>query len=100
MHIDAAAARIAAQMVALIGHRDARVTPKACKSWSSVTFHGHRHGFAIADSGITDARALRRLEARLADHEFVLAGRLVADVTLARDAAGALTAEVLTVDVI
>ena len=47
--------------------------------WASITYTGARHGFTLMFAGEQAVNAGERLIAELAEHEFTIAGQLVAD---------------------
>ena len=49
------------------------------RAWASITFAGARHGFTLLFAGQDAVAAGERFIAALPDHEFALAGQLVAD---------------------
>jgi len=52
------------------------------RTWTSTTFAGARHTFELAFVGAEAVAGGERLIAALPDHEFTLAGRIVADATV------------------
>lgn len=52
------------------------------KAWASVTFTGTRHTLTIDFDGEEAVAAGERLIAALPDHEFAIAGQLVADASV------------------
>ncbi|MXO51082.1 hypothetical protein GRI42_07175 [Erythrobacter gaetbuli] len=49
------------------------------KAWASITFAGTRHSLALLFAGDEAVEAGERFVAELPDHEFAIAGQLVAD---------------------
>lgn len=49
------------------------------KAWASITFSGSRHSVRMVFDGADAVEAAETLIARLPDHEFSIAGQLVAD---------------------
>ncbi|MBY6014506.1 hypothetical protein KUV75_06270 [Qipengyuania gaetbuli] len=49
------------------------------KAWASITFAGTRHTLALLFAGDEAVEAGERFVAELPDHEFAIAGQLVAD---------------------
>lgn len=72
------------------------------ESWSSATFSGSRHSFALTLSGPTAAMAAARFADGLDAIEFQLPGHLVADIAITERAdspdRSAFTIEALTVE--
>jgi hypothetical protein len=72
------------------------------EAWSSATFSGSRHNFALALSGPAAAAMTSRLAARLDAIEFDLPGHLVADIAITGRVDGpdrsAFSVEALTVE--
>jgi hypothetical protein len=52
------------------------------KAWASITFSGSRHSLALLFAGEEAVEAGERFIAGLPDHEFAIAGQLVADATV------------------
>ena len=52
------------------------------KAWASITFSGSRHSLALLFAGEEAVEAGERFIAALPDHEFAIAGQLVADATV------------------
>lgn len=72
------------------------------RRWASATFCGARHIFEL-ETALPGPSAVERLRARLPDHEFSMAGHLVADISLAEacyheDGRTTLLVEALTVE--
>ena len=57
----------------------AQLVRHAERPWSSTTFSGARHEFALTFEGMEAVAAGEQFIAALPDHEFQLRGRLVAD---------------------
>ena len=72
--------RLRDAVLALAG-KDAILARHVEKSWASITFAGTRHTLEIVYSGDGIA-AGERFIADLPDHEFALAGQLVADAVI------------------
>jgi hypothetical protein len=53
------------------------------KAWASITFSGSRHSFSILFAGDDAVVAGEEFIAGLSDHEFNIAGQLVADTDIA-----------------
>ena len=51
-------------------------------AWASITFSGSRHTLALLFAGEEAVEAGERFIAALPDHEFAIAGQLVADATV------------------
>lgn len=52
------------------------------RNWASITFAGTRHGFTLAFDGAEAVEAAEHFVAQLPDHEFSIAGQLVADAAI------------------
>lgn len=71
--------------------------------WHSLTFAGERHSITLRVAGPEGARVLARVTDGLEDHEFTLAGQIVADITVIdtvstmADGSATTTIEALTV---
>ena len=52
------------------------------RSWASVTFAGARHRLDLVFAGASGVEAGEQFIAALPDHEFAIAGQLVADATV------------------
>ena len=52
------------------------------KAWASITFSGSRHTLAMLFAGEEAVEAGERFITALPDHEFAIAGQLVADATV------------------
>lgn len=69
------------------------------RPWASATFSGARHRIALAFPGIDGIEAAEAFIAFLPEHEFAIAGQLVADATIAEVEQVTLPAPAITVDV-
>lgn len=69
------------------------------RPWASATFSGARHRIALAFAGIDGIDAAEAFIAALPEHEFAIAGQLVADATVAEVTQAMLPAPAITVDV-
>ena len=73
-----AADRLRDALMALCDHRG-QVLTHTEKAWASITFAGTRHSLAILFAGAEAVEAGEDFIAALPDHEFAIAGQLVAD---------------------
>ena len=73
--------RLREALLALGEHRG-QVLAHSERAWASITFAGARHGFILLFAGEDAVAAGERFIAALPDHEFALAGQLVADATV------------------
>lgn len=73
--------RIAKAVLELAGP-GAQLVRHAERPWASATFSGARHTFVLAYDGIEAMEQADDFIAALPDHEFTVAGRLVADATI------------------
>ena len=73
--------RIARAVLELAGPQ-AQLVRHAEKPWASVTFSGARHTFVLCFDGIEAMDAAELFIAALPEHEFTIAGKLVADTTI------------------
>ncbi|MCA0904282.1 hypothetical protein [Qipengyuania aquimaris] len=62
-----------------LGEHQGQVLTHTEKAWASITFAGTRHSLSILFAGEDAVEAGERFIAALPDHEFMLAGQLVAD---------------------
>lgn len=69
--VEAAVKALAAGHGQVVIHREA--------PWASITFAGARHTLSLSFSGRAAVEAAERMIAELPDHEFAIAGQLVAD---------------------
>ena len=76
-----AADRLRDALLALSEHRG-QLLAQSERAWASITFAGARHGFTLLFAGQDAVAAGERFIAALPDHEFALAGQLVADATV------------------
>ena len=76
-----AADRLRDALLALGEHRG-QLLAQSERAWASITFAGARHGFTLLFAGEDAVAAGERFIAALPDHEFALAGQLVADATV------------------
>ena len=90
--------QLIAQIAALVGP-DYIVKITRERSWASVTFSGTRHSVAIGPALNANTPLPSVFAAQIAEHEFDLPGRFVADVLLddRKAQSGAITAEILTI---
>jgi len=70
--------RLAEALLILSGGRG-RITRQSEANWASITFAGTRHSFDIVFEGEAAVEVGEDFVADLADHEFGIPGRLVAD---------------------
>lgn len=70
-----------AQLLQLAGG-DGLILVHSSKAWASTTFQGERHSLTIAFDGLTAVERGHGLIAELPEHEFTIAGQLVAEATL------------------
>lgn len=61
---------------------DVLLTEVRSVDWRSLTFDGERHEIAMRFTGPEAAREAERMLEGLDEHEFVLAGTIVADITV------------------
>ena len=73
--------RLRDALLALSEHRG-QLLAQSERAWASITFAGARHGFTLLFAGEDAVAAGERFIAALPDHEFALAGQLVADATI------------------
>ena len=73
--------RLRDALLALSEHRG-QLLAQSERAWASITFAGARHGFTLLFAGEDAVAAGERFIAALPDHEFALAGQLVADATV------------------
>lgn len=73
--------RLRDALLALGEHRG-QLLAQSERAWASITFAGARHGFTLLFAGEDAVAAGERFIAALPDHEFELAGQLVADATV------------------
>ena len=73
--------RLRDALLALSEHRG-QLLAQSERAWASITFAGARHGFILLFAGEDAVAAGERFIAALPDHEFALAGQLVADATV------------------
>ncbi|WP_261388637.1 hypothetical protein [Qipengyuania gaetbuli] len=73
-----AADRLRDALMDLCDHRG-QVLTHTEKAWASITFAGTRHTLALLFAGDEAVEAGERFVAELPDHEFAIAGQLVAD---------------------
>ena len=78
---DAATALIRAVLMLAPGLAELEEHRGTC--WASATFTGMRHLLRLRFSGAAAVQAGEHLAAALADHEFRIAGHIVADIALA-----------------
>ena len=76
-----AADRLRDAILALSDHH-AQIVAQSERAWASITFAGARHVFTLIFAGEAAVEAGERFVADLPDHEFSLAGQLVADATV------------------
>ena len=76
-----AADRLRDALLALSEHRG-QLLAQSERAWASITFVGTRHSLAILFAGDEAVEAGEEFVAALPDHEFALAGQLVADATV------------------
>ena len=76
-----AADRLRDAILALSDHH-AQIVAQSERAWASITFAGARHTFSLIFAGEAAVEAGERFVANLPDHEFTLAGQLVADATV------------------
>ena len=76
-----AADRLHDAILALADHH-AQVVAQSERAWASITFAGARHIFSLIFAGEAAVEAGERFVANLPEHEFSLAGQLVADATV------------------
>lgn len=69
------------------------------RPWASATFSGARHRIALAFAGVEGIDAADAFIAALPEHEFAIAGQLVADATVAEVEQVTLPTPAITVDV-
>lgn len=67
---------LASEEATLLGHTE--------KAWASVTFSGTRHEMVLEFDGEQGAVAGELFVATLPDHEFAIAGQLVADAVISQ----------------
>ncbi|MEQ1498130.1 MAG: hypothetical protein ABL914_05685 [Novosphingobium sp.] len=67
-----------------LGQGQAELLRHAERSWASVTFSGTRHSVVLAFNGEESVAAGEALIDILPDHEFTIAGQLVADAAVVR----------------
>ena len=72
------AVRLREAVLALGEHRG-QVLAHDETPWASITYTGARHGFTLLFAGEDAVAAGERFIAELAEHEFTIAGHLVAD---------------------
>ena len=65
-----------------LAEQQATILTHSEKNWASVTFSGTRHRLELEFAGPEAVEAGERFIAALPDHEFTLAGQLVADATV------------------
>ena len=73
--------RLRDALLALGEHRG-QLLAQSERAWASITFAGARHGVTLLFAGEDAVAAGERFIAALPDHEFELAGQLVADATV------------------
>ena len=73
--------RLRDAILALSDHH-AQIVAQFERAWASITFAGARHTFSLIFAGEAAVEAGERFVANLPDHEFTLAGQLVADATV------------------
>ena len=76
-----AADRLRDALLTLSDHH-AQIVAQSERAWASITFAGARHTFSLIFAGEAAVEAGERFVANLPDHEFTLAGQLVADATV------------------
>ena len=76
-----AADRLRDAILALSDHH-AQIVAQSERAWASITFAGARHTFSLIFAGEAAVEAGERFVANLPEHEFSLAGQLVADATV------------------
>ena len=76
-----AADRLRDALITLSDHH-AQVVAQSERAWASITFSGARHTFSLIFAGEAAVEAGERFVANLPEHEFSLAGQLVADATV------------------
>ena len=67
------------EAVLALGEHHGQVLAHDETPWASITYTGARHSFTLLFAGEEAVDAGERFIAELAEHEFVLAGQLVAD---------------------
>lgn len=75
------AGRLRDALLALSQHR-AQILDHQERSWASITFSGTRHRLTLYFMGDDAVEAGEQFIAELPDHEFTLAGQLVAEATV------------------
>ena len=73
--------RLHAQLVTL-GEGKASLISHSETPWASITFNGTRHEIELMFDGAEAVEAGERFIEKLPDHEFAIAGQLVADATV------------------
>lgn len=74
--------QLEAQLLQVAGG-DGVILVHSSKAWASITFQGERHSLTIAFDGLTAVERGQALIEALPEHEFTIAGHLVAEATVA-----------------
>lgn len=72
-----------AEIVGLFSPAVAEIRSSSQRCWSSVTFNGSRHRYALCISGEAANDLVDRISAAMTSREFALDGHVVADIAIA-----------------